>query len=182
MRPLSNNDIESELSYAYVHAVASRAAASCRTGTRHEDNAGIDAELTGWGPFPDGGPLLEVDLKLQLKATIAQPVDHGSHFSYNLQGIHRYDDLRNPNLGTARILVVLFLPEDANSWLDLTEEQLIMRGCAYWLSLRGAPASSNSTSQVVYIPKEQRFYPDALRGLFSAVSRGDVPVYAGGPI
>jgi hypothetical protein len=29
MRPLTHNDIESELSYAYLHAVAAHAGASC---------------------------------------------------------------------------------------------------------------------------------------------------------
>ena len=48
MQALLPPNIESELSYAYLHAVASRAAMSCRDGNRHEDNNGIDAT------FPPG--------------------------------------------------------------------------------------------------------------------------------
>ena len=55
MTPLSSQNIESELSYAYLHAVASHAGASCSVGSRHEDNTGVDARLVGWGPFPNGG-------------------------------------------------------------------------------------------------------------------------------
>ena len=61
VRPLSANNIEAELSYAYLHAVASKAGVGCKLGSRHDDNAGIDAELTGWGPFPNGGYLTEID-------------------------------------------------------------------------------------------------------------------------
>ncbi|HEV7832484.1 MAG TPA: hypothetical protein VGP09_03725 [Caballeronia sp.] len=39
---------ESELSYAYLHAIASHAGVNCKTSNRHDDNAGIDAMLTGW--------------------------------------------------------------------------------------------------------------------------------------
>ena len=111
MKPLSPNDIEAELSYAYLHAVAAKAGVGCKTGSRHDDNAGIDALLTGWGPFPGGGYLEEVDLNVQLKATVQPPTTKGEHWSYSLRGIRRYDDLRNDALSTPRILVVLFLPD-----------------------------------------------------------------------
>jgi hypothetical protein len=73
MRPLSANNVESELSYAYLYAVASAAGAACSVTTRHEDNSGVDAKIVGWGPFPNGGYRHEVDLKVQLKATTATP-------------------------------------------------------------------------------------------------------------
>ncbi|MEZ5576905.1 MAG: DUF4365 domain-containing protein [Candidatus Competibacteraceae bacterium] len=117
MKPLSPNDIEAELSYAYLHAVAAKAGVGCKVGSRHDDNAGIDAELTGWGPFPGGGYLEEININIQLKATIQQPATSGEYCSYSLQGIPRYDDLRNEALATPRILVVLFLPDDSNLWL-----------------------------------------------------------------
>ena len=43
MQALSPPNIESELSYAYLHAVASKAGMACNAGSRHEDNNGIDA-------------------------------------------------------------------------------------------------------------------------------------------
>lgn len=51
MQALSPPNIESELSYAYLHAVASYASMACNVGNRHEDNNGIDATLTAWGFF-----------------------------------------------------------------------------------------------------------------------------------
>jgi len=100
MRPLSAENIESELSYAYLHAVAAQAGVSCEVAGRHADNAGIDAKLTGWGPFPGGGYRTEVDVKVQLKATVRQSAVVGGCCSYSLQGIARYDDLRTEAVST----------------------------------------------------------------------------------
>lgn len=52
-------NIESELSYAYLHAIAANAGVACAVTGRHLDNVAVDAMLTGWGPFQGGGPLTE---------------------------------------------------------------------------------------------------------------------------
>ncbi len=177
MSPLTPENIESELSYAYLHAVASKAGVSCEVAGRHEDNAGVDARLVGWAPFPNGGWREEVDLKVQLKATIKQPTTVGDTLSYGLSGISRYDDLRSEALATPRILVVLFLPEKAENWVTHTDDALSLHRCAYWVSLRGAKPSTNKTAQTVYLPKSQRFDADGLISLMGALSRNAIPVY-----
>jgi hypothetical protein len=177
MQPLSPPNIESELSYAYLHAVASRAGMSCREANRHEDNHGVDATLTAWGPFAGGGLLTEVDMKIQLKATVGQPADDGTHFSYFLSGVNRYNDLRSATVSVARILVVLFLPADAQDWLGHSADQLVLRRCAYWQSLRGAPDITTSSGTTVKLPKTQVFSPDGLAQLAVRLSRRDIPQY-----
>lgn len=124
MSPISPVNIESELSYAYIHAVASKAGMSCRQAGRHEDNNGIDAGVTAWAPFDNGGYLTEVDIKVQLKATVNIPADDGTYLSYFVRGVSRYDDLRADTVEVTRILVVLFLPADAATWLGQTEDEL----------------------------------------------------------
>jgi len=89
MRPLAPPNIESELSYAYLHAVASHAGMACSVSSKHEDNNGIDATVTAWGPFESGGYLSEVTMKVQLKATIAAPAEDESGLSYFLKGVTR---------------------------------------------------------------------------------------------
>ena len=175
MRPLADPDIESELSYAYLHAVASDVGAGCRVGSRHDDNAGVDAHLTAWGPF--GGYRTEIDLNVQLKATIEEPLESNGTLPYFLKGIKRYDDLRCETVATPRILVVLFLPRDRASWLTLTADALILRKCAYWVSLRGAGASSNASGETVYLPKTQLFDQANLRALLVQLSYSQMPRY-----
>lgn len=177
MRPLTSQNVESELSYAYIHAVAAHASMACEVAGRHSDNAGVDAKITAWGPFPNGGYRDEVDIKVQLKATKSLPTVVGGCFSYSLAGINQYDDLRSDAISTPRILVVLFLPNDAAEWLHHSENALSLRRCAYWVSLRGAPESTNKTAQTVYIPQKQIFDSVALEGLASSISRSEIPLY-----
>jgi Domain of unknown function (DUF4365) len=179
MNPLSTQNIESELSYAYLHAVASKAGMSVREATRHEDNAGIDATLTAWGPFKDGGYLQEVDFKIQLKATIKTPGIKDSHLSYFLSGVKRYNDLRATDIATPRFLVVLFLPENADNWLTHTEDALAIKTCAYWVSLRDAPQTDNESGQTIYLPKKQSFNPENVMKLASDLSKMQTHIYQG---
>ena len=177
MRPLSLPNIESELSYAYLHAVAAHAGMACKVGVRHEDNNGIDATVTAWGPFEGGGYLSEVTLNVQLKATISEPVSEGGHFPYFLRGARAYDDLRTETVAVPRVLVVLFLPADAAMWLEHSSRQLALRRCAYWQSLRGAAGTSNESGVTVKLPTTQEFNAQALKGLMSRLSIPDYPRY-----
>lgn len=172
MRALSTPNIESELSYAYLHAVASTAGMACECMGRHHDNNGVDAQVTAWGPFLKGGYLTEVTMNIQLKATVAVPADNGTHLSYSLQGISRYEDLRSPTVGVPRFLVVLFLPPGQPDWILHSVDHLILKRCAYWVSLRNAPSTTNSTAATVYLPKTQLFGPEQLLNLAAELSHG----------
>jgi len=177
MRPLTDNDIESEISYAYLHAVASHVGAGCHSANRASDGNGIDAIVTGWGPFENGGYLQEVDIKVQLKATIGIPNINNGYISYFLNGINRYNDLRTAALATHRILVVMFLPPQIEHWLNITEEELMLKKCAYWVSLRGASESQNESGQTIYIPQNQIFNSNSLKEIFATRSRNESLIY-----
>src|SRR4051812_26943403 len=105
MPGLTFANLESELSYAYLHAVAARTGAACTVTSRHEDNVAIEARLIGWGPFP-GGSLTEIEINIQLKATIVEPVDNGNTYSHSI-GKSGYNHLRAKTKATPRLLVVL---------------------------------------------------------------------------
>jgi|GEM_PF-6652243 len=49
--PFTDQNVESELSYAYLHAITAHAKVACCVSGRHLDNAGVDAHLTSWGHF-----------------------------------------------------------------------------------------------------------------------------------
>jgi hypothetical protein len=177
MQPLTPPNIESELSYAYLHAVASKAGMACAVSSRHEDNNGVDANLIAWAPFVNGGYLTEIDIKVQLKATIDVPGDDGTHLSYFLKGVKRYDDLRAETVDVCRILVVLFLPADDTEWLAHSLDELTLRKCAYWVSLRSAPATTNDSGVTIKLPKQQHFDAIAITALAARLSRRDLPKY-----
>ncbi|WP_084164949.1 DUF4365 domain-containing protein [Skermanella stibiiresistens] len=181
VKPLSSQNVEAELSYAYLHAVASYAGMSCRSGDRHEDNAGIDAVITAWQPIPKGlwGWRSEVDIKIQLKATILPVVEAGDFIPYFLRGVDRYNDLRCSTLAAARILVIMFLPKNPTEWLNVSPNELLMKDCAYWTSLRAAPESKNISGETIYIPRNQLFSPASLLDLATNLSDDTYPIYRG---
>lgn len=163
---LSPNDIKEELSLAYVRAIASRAGFSIEEIRKDRDS--VDLKVCARGLLAEDAVLTSPELAIQLKATVLEPLP-SDEFSFVLSR-KNYDDLSAPSL-VPRILVVFVLPEDERQWLSLTEESLILRRCAYWLSLRGAAPTSNETSQTVRLSRGRTFDLDTLRDLLRKVAR-----------
>lgn len=174
--PLSTNDIESELSYAYIHAVAAAAGMGCKVGGRHDDNHGVDAHITAWLE-PEENALVEVDFKIQLKATIAEPQDNEMAFSYRLQGKRRYDSLREAGYSVPHLLAVLFLPRENDEWLGHSADELVLKRCAYWESLVEAPEIATD-SVLVWLPKAHVLSPQGLLALARRLAKRDIPRYS----
>lgn len=74
-----------------------------------------------------------------------------------------------------RILVVVLVPENINDWLAQSEQQLAMKHCGYWLSLRGMEPNSNSTTVTVHLPRIQCFSVNALRDMMTRIGEGSAP-------
>lgn len=173
----TKQDIEARLSYAYLHAVASHAGYHCREATCGEDKEGIDAVITAYGNFP-GTWRTQVTINVQLKATVKVPADSGTHLSYFIKEVRRYDKLREDHREPVRVLVALFLPPSHGDWLSCTEDQLILKRCAYWVSLRNAPESDNGTGITVKIPKDQILNPENVKVLVERLAlNNDIPCY-----
>jgi hypothetical protein len=67
--------------------------------------------------------------------------------------------------------VVLVLPKNPAEWIETSEECMISRRCAYWVSLLGMPARPNTRSVSVRLPRSQPFNVPQLRGLMQRVAR-----------
>ena len=72
---------------------------------------------------------------------------------------------------------MLFLPREKYLWLKISEEQLILKRCAYWISLFGAPDSDNKSGQTVFLKKSQRFDPSGLKELMVKIAQGQTLKY-----
>lgn len=172
-------ETESELSYAYLHAVAAQAGMSCEVSGRHADKMGIDAIIRASERFAQDSLLTDLALDVQLKATTAEQTLKGGKISYFLNGVERYNKLRKETVAPPRILVVLFLPPDREEWLKWSKDELAMRKCAWWVSLRAAAPTDNDSGQTVYLPEDQLFHSDGLRDMMRLLSREEELNYAG---
>ena len=173
---MTNQNIESELSYAFLHAICSKAGFSCKQGDRHDDAAGVDAEIIYRGKLRHPY-ITEIQLNIQLKATTKQPVVTEIGLSYFLQGTKRYDKLRTNDSSIYKILVVLFLPENSDDWLNCSEEELIMKRAAYWVNLYGASEVDTASGTTIYIPTSNILTPEALVNLANLAVNNQIPVY-----
>lgn len=159
-----------QLSRAYVQAVAAVCGCTC---AQPSPDYGTDLTLRlvrrqdgEWGEA--GRPL-----SLQLKSTAGAEVTP-AQVVYDLK-VGAYNRLRR-STRTAPVLLVLFvLPADPAARLDHTEDRLALRGCAYWLSLRGMPARANAASVRVRIPRANQFTPAALERIMDAIRRNQNP-------
>ena len=176
---LGDNDIKAELSYAYLHAVAARAGFACEYGGRHADGLGIDARIDVKERLrpPEEFPLTRFTVHIQLKATATTCPLIENRYSYSLT-LEHYDKLREEQ--SPPIFLVLFLmPNDPAEWLSASEEQLITKRCAYWVSLAGAADSGNRTEQTIYVPKINVVDVDGLRALATRIAGREEITYEG---
>jgi len=162
------NSQKEEFSYAYIYAVASTAGHSFQLTSRQLDREGIDVMIAGG---TEGGGLVEYPrLDLQIKCTSVDVL--GDDFiTYPLE-IKSYNDLRREHLLVPRILVVVLVPDDIEQWLHQSSVELCMRHCAYWVSLRGEPATENKKTVTVYLPCENVFAVNSLKRLMQLIETG----------
>ena len=151
------------LSRAYVSAVAARA--GYVTAVYSEDRDGIDLRI-------QAGGVMRPALELQLKATIRLGDATDGCFRFPLP-LRNYDLLRD-DTQTPRLLVVLCLPRNRSDWMTITPSQLVLRRCAYWLSLRGYKPVPNRTSVTVRIPEANVFDVEAARELMEQSRKGGI--------
>ena len=156
-----------ELSRAYVHAVAARCGFA--VGSWSQDQGCVDVSI-GAGSALGGGTLEDPRLDLQLKCTSDVRHQTEDHIVWKLSRVH-YDKLRARS-SIPKLLVVLVLPGTEPEWMEHSPEALVIRRCAYWLSMVGMPPITTE-SKVVHLPRTHVFSPEQLRSMMERVSRGE---------
>jgi len=162
------NDRKDLFSRAYVRAVASVAGYSATVPEL--DRESVDLQLAGVG---GGGTVRSPYLDLQLKCTGADSLTEDA-FSHVLKR-KNYDDLRATDLATPRLLIVTVVPTALEDWLEVSEEEMVVRHCAYWHSLYGADETDNTTGITVHIQRRNLFDPAGLESIMETIAAGDIP-------
>lgn len=167
--PFTVQDIQEELSYAYVHAVASRAGFGCDRPNKDRDSS--DVTISAYAKLAPESIFNSPKLDIQLKATASElTVNNHNQFPLSISK-KNYDDLRRPN-HVPKLLVLFIMPSDAAEWLINNQDALIARRCCYWCNLTGLP-DVDTESRTVYVPRLNIFSPEALNQLLTIISRGE---------
>ncbi len=65
----------------------------------------------------------------------------------------------------------MFVPQDTAHWVQHTEEELMLRFCAYWTCLQGQPQTSNKATVTVHLPRRNTFSAAGLAELMARIGR-----------
>jgi hypothetical protein len=163
------NDLKADFSQSYVRAVANASGYFIQESSRGFDADGIDLTMLA---RTAQGTVQSPRLDLQLKAT-EHPINEDP-FPFDLR-VKNYNELRSEQLQVPRILVVVCVPMELEAWVSATNEELILRHCGYWKSLRGEPPTENATSVRVWIRCDYRFHVGPVRELMSRIRDGGLP-------
>lgn len=151
----NDNDIKERLSVGLVTLIAARA--GCQVLEYPVDRMSADIHIS-----PVQGKKLGIDA--QLKATSGLIVaDDGLKFDLPRKN---YDDLRDVEVATPQVLIVVDLHNEQNRWMVQNERRVRFRRSAYWVSLYGREETENETSVRITIPPAQILTSEAVVGMF----------------
>jgi len=166
---MTNADIQCELSYAYLHAVAARLGVECEKSARISDNHAVDARLHVFGKLAADYGLTRLSVDVQLKSCSRDLTQDDVRFSYPLPRV-QYDKLRATDSSAPLLLVLFVMPTDPAEWVSQDTGSLVTRKCAHWVSLYGAEPVTTDTP-TVYVPKANLVSIDEMRTLLGRFSR-----------
>ncbi len=166
---LHESACKEQFSLAYSHAVAS--AARCTLHGITPDVERVDYTVR---QVADHTAYESAQIDVQMKCT-SQSVMHDDGVHWKLETDH-YEHLRSDKVYNPKILVVLVVPKSFGDWFDHSEERLLLRRSAYWVSLRGMPAlPTGQDSKTVVLPKRQVFDVPNLLAILKRVGDGGTP-------
>jgi len=159
---MDSDQQKEQFSNAFLHAIAT-------VGECSVSKPSVDEDSVDWTLQKRIHRRPRIDLQLKCTAKAETFTENGISFGLKKKN---YDDLRIVDLVVPRILVVVFVPQDVSDWLTSDPQSLILRRCAYWMSIRGAMPTENETGVTVYLPKGQRFDVAALNNMMQTISAG----------
>lgn len=165
---LHQTTCQEQISLAYGRAVAS--AAGCAFEGREIDHYGVDATFHH-ATLDEGFDPKQIEA--QFKCT-TQDVFGRDFLTFGGLKRQHYQRLTSEKVQVPRILVVMVVPKHMDAWLVQSEANLLVTGCAYWVSLRGGPDVISQTT-TVKVPRDNVFGPQPLLDMMQRVAEGGLP-------
>jgi hypothetical protein len=163
------NDQKEQFSFAYARAVAATARISVVEATVDDDSVDLTFQQKA-----GGGTVRSPRVEAQLKCTECANL-HQDHVAFRLD-LKNYEELRTTDLLVPRILIVVLVPDDLTTWIDHSEDELAMRKCGYWLSLRAMPPTTVTGDKVtVHLPRTNQFNVTGLQAIMQRIGNGGLP-------
>lgn len=137
-------------------------ASSGCTWSRDVYDTGIDLRIIGasWEFQPQ--------IDIQLKSTADFSMIKSGAIKYPLAA-RNYNDLVGPNQ-VDRLLVLMLLPDDPETWAKQTQYQISLQYGLFWVSLKEMAPTTNVSSVTITIPLENRFDSTMLKAMMAQIN------------
>ncbi|RBQ14653.1 DUF4365 domain-containing protein [Spongiactinospora rosea] len=144
-------------------------AAGCWIKDHRTDVDGVDITIASSAEYETWyGP----EFELQLKCTAQQDLLKDDHIVWQMKA-EPLRKLINPKRFTPALLGVLLVPEDAGSWLNQSEEQLLLEGGMYWeYAAKLGEIPEGQGSKTVHLPRSNLFDVERLLGIMRTIGDG----------
>ncbi|MBJ6117814.1 DUF4365 domain-containing protein [Pontibacter sp. BT310] len=157
---MTEQDIMEELSKGYLEMIANRSGYFNSCGRDY----GTDLTIRKARVCPTRkryltqGKAIDIQIKATLEHNVRHLTDSSKPFiKFDLES-KNYNDLversRENGAFIPLYLVVFILPQERETWLKLTSEELVIKKCAYWYQIQSdAELSSNTSTVTIAVPK-----------------------------
>lgn len=158
-----------DMSEAYLRALCAANGFSITRSTH--DNEGWDVIISCKDKVDADSiyfcPKVEVQLKSSYTNISSNP--DGS-ITYKLE-VKNYKSLIECNRIIPQILIVFHMLSDEAQWIEHTNDWLKITKCAYWISLKGHPDTTNTSTINVNIPGSNILTKDSLFEIMAKISK-----------
>jgi hypothetical protein len=166
---MEENEQKQQLSFAYLHAVAS--AAGFVVQAQDVDNDSVDRAILARGWVHEKSVVRSPRIEVQMKSTARDPLRASERSLLFRLSKKNYDDLRLRAMAP-RLLVVLLLPRDPGQWIEQDDDRVLSSYAAYYVSLFGLPETHHRGKVPMELPRKNLFSVENLRRLMAQASRG----------
>ena len=111
------------------------------------------------------------EIKIQLKATTVNSIiETGNIIKYDLEAKNFNDLIERKDSAYPLILIVFILPKDKENWVSISNEELVVKKCAYWYFPENSETTTENTStKRIEISKNNLFNTNTLTELISTL-------------
>lgn len=147
---ITEQHIQEGLSRSYIQAVSG--AAGVNLAAEREFDYGFDGTLRqvtlrGTRRVENG-----VSLDFQLKCTKNWSISN-DFVVYDLESKTYNDIVTRDPLATGVMLILMCLPKDVASWVNISEDGLMLQKCCYFFTPAGQPVKNEKSKKRIKIPR-----------------------------
>ncbi|MDE7389444.1 MAG: DUF4365 domain-containing protein [Lachnospiraceae bacterium] len=169
---MHSSQSKEDLSVSYISTVCAYNGIDFERIIHDQDST--DAIIKKCVELKSGGKFIaQVRIQLKCTSSLSQYKDCGDFITYRLKS-KNYNDLCVKSTSPI-ILCLLILPENQLEWIKWTNEELMLKGCMYWIDFSNQENTTNESFVTIKIDKKNVVNPESLEIILKRVAEEEWP-------